>query len=115
MKDKTYTVHLLGCHLTVEEYTQVAKEKFTHVKVRSGDTALAYIFAQGEYKEVKKNNKTKQLEEKVVVGIEMGKKTAEQRLRPPGDIDFIDGVVDEKLLLKNIDYMDKEVADALSN
>lgn len=72
---KDVGVHLLGSHIGVFEIKRV-KDAFK--RVRSSDSAFAYIAAQA--------------------GVEVGLDVR----RPKGEIDFVDGVVDEDLLDKNL-------------
>lgn len=80
----THDVHLLGCHNNVDEVIFI--DTIFGDKVRSNDTAIAYIYEEAN----------------------MALSDGENR--PSNEIDFVNGdVKDSKLLMENIEFFDNEV------
>lgn len=85
---RKYTVHLLGCHENIDELSQIKtaiRYSCENIRIRSTDTAIAYIYAQQQ--------------------LDIGKGN-----RPEGEIDFIDGRNYDYQLKKNIYTFDRKVS-----
>lgn len=77
-------VHLLGCHNNIMEISEIVDKQPPHVRVRSTDTAIAYIYSE--------------------IGASVLKGD-----RPCNEIDFINGETKDFWLLKNMFDFDRSV------